>query len=218
MTGFVRGALAVTAGLALLASSAMAGVPSPANSDVEAIIVGNASGNPLGKAGGFGTTAVGDGFVVVVRDIGGAPINGANVTINFSTRNGTSGLSALARPYTTQVGGATVDCPTQTVSLTTGPGLGFPAGTAIFRVVFSGAENSSSIEVRANGVLLGVVMARSTDADGNGTTGLADLGIFQANLALQGPESDFDLSGVVGLADLGILQAEIASAAVRINC
>lgn len=215
MTGFVRGALAVTAGLALLAAPTMAAVPSPANSAVDPVAVGNASGNPL-KGGGFGTAILGVGFTVVVNDIGGNPVPGAVVTVNFATANGNNGAAgaAVVNPFNTQVGGTTVDCGTLTLSQ-----VANGSGVAVFQPLFGGAENDASIEVRANGVLLSLIQARSTDASGNGTTDLPDLAVFQTNLfGVGGLDSDFDLGGTVNLPDLAILQTEIFSGASRTNC
>jgi len=217
MTGFVRGALAVTAGLALLATSAVAGVPSPANSNVDDVLVGGTGGsaNPL-KGGGFGTAVVSVGFTVEVKDIGGTPISGANVTINFSTANGNSGLSVAANPYNAQNDGSSVDCGTKTISKTT-DGL----GKAVFQPLFEGAENDASIEVRANGVLLKLIVARSTDTNGNGLTGVEDLAVYQANLyGPMGAEVDWN-PGTLGVDDLAILQSEIFLAPappVRVGC
>lgn len=215
MTGFVRGALAVTAGLALLSAPAIAGVPSPANSAVDPVAVGNASGNAL-KGGGFGTAILGVGFTVVVNDIGGNPIPGAVVTVDFSTASGNNGAAgaAVVNPFDTQVAGTTVNCPTQTLSK-----VADGSGVATFQPLFGGAENTPSIEVRANGVLLSVIMARSTDASGNGSTDLPDLSVFQTNLfGVGGVDSDFNLNAAVDLPDLSILQTEIFSGASRINC
>jgi len=215
MTGFFRGALAVTAGLALITTSSMAGVPSPANSTVDEVLVGNASGAVLPKAGGFGTTDQGAAFIVTVRDILGALVDGVEVRINFSTRAGNTGpIGAVveANPFSDAAApgsfGYSMDCATKTIYKNTGAG-GDPAGTAIFRPRFQGAENTASIEVRAGGVLLAVVKARSTAADGDGNTALTDLGIFQENYGpSQGEESDFSLDGPVNLVDLGLFQSE----------
>lgn len=229
MTGFVRGALAVTTGLALLATSAMASVPSPANSDVDPVAVGNVTGTAL-KGGGFGTTVGGIGFSVVVRDIGGVLINGANVTVDFNTAAGNTGGrgAGLVRAYNPQVTGT---CAGDVFSKATNTG-GDPAGTARFRLIFGGAENDASIEVRANGVLLALIKARSTDLTAsNGPdgrpTGLADVAILQsntysgANVSGATMEADFTLSPgpdtkPVGLADLALLQADIYNLAANI--
>lgn len=215
MTGFVRGALAVTAGLALLATSAMAGVPSPANSQVDPVMVGNITGTPL-KAGGFGTAVGGLGFKVVVEDIGGAPIVGATVTVDFTTAAGDNGTRGAVDVvvWEEQVGGAT--CSGDVISKTTDG-----TGTVFFTPIFSGCENTPSIEVRANGVLLDLIRARSTDLDGNEVTGTSDLAILQTNLFAAANvsgaimEADFTVSEAlpgpkpVTTADLAILQTDI---------
>jgi hypothetical protein len=222
MTGFIRGALAVTAGLVLLAGSAMAGVPSPANSTVDEVIVGNASGNAMPKGRGFGTTDQGAGYIVTVRDVTGALMD-ATVTINFSTAAGNTGLIPAvvkANPFDAQTDGSSVDCATRTISKAT------TGGVAIFNPRFHGAENTASIEVRAAGVLLAVVKARSTAANFNGETELADLGIFQENFSVggisdQGEESDFSLTcdpNCVDLIDLGYFQSEFATGVSGTPC
>ncbi len=228
MTGFVRGALAVTAGLALLVSSSMAGVPSPTTSSVDPVMVGNVTGNPL-KGGSFGTSVTSIGYTVVVRDIGGVLLDGVVVTLDFNTASGDNGSAAVVDAYEEQIGGAT--CAGDVISGTTGAGAN-PPGTFVFTPIFGGAENTASIEVRAGGTLLALVRARSTDLDANadtdpvgppGPTGLPDLGIFQNNLFdlirnVPGGilEADFTISpsptNPVGLADLGLLQSDIFSA------
>lgn len=213
MTGFVRGALAVTAGLALLATSAMAAVPSPANSDVDDIMVGSVKGTAL-KGGGFGTAVLGVGYTVAVKDIGGLPIPGAVVTVNFSTASGDIGTSGAVQvnPYTIQLDGSAIDCPTQTLTK-----VANGSGVAIFQPIFGGAENTASIEVRANGVLLKPIMARGVDATGDGILNSADLSVFQQNIFgpafPAGQESDFTLDGVKNSADLSVLQQEFFPAA-----
>ena len=219
MTGFVRGALTVTAGLALLATSAMAGVPSPANSVVDDIMVGSVKGTAL-KGGGFGTAVLGVGYKVEVKDIGGLPIAGAVVTVNFSTASGDVGTSGavLVNPYDVQIAGTTVDCPTKTLTK-----VADGSGIAIFTPIFGGAENTSSIEVRGNGVLLKTIIARGVDATGDGTISSADLSVLQQNVFgpgfPAGQESDFTLNGGISSDDLSILQGELFPAApVRTPC
>src|SRR5437016_7499658 len=76
MTGLVRKASLLTAAGLLIASAAMAGVPSPGNSTFPACItlVGNTAlvPDPVGQ------------FTVVVRDLGNNPLNNASVVIDLS--------------------------------------------------------------------------------------------------------------------------------------
>ena len=76
------------------------------------------------------------------------------------------------------------------------------------------------IEVRANGILLARVVARSTDINGNGATGLADLELFRVNF-FRNPdaqETDYDLSGSTDLGDLDIFRKEFFSGASGTLC
>ena len=205
MTGFVSKALTVAAGLALVATTATAGVPDPAQSSADDVIVSNVSGNPLKPGGAFGTAATGIGYTVVVNDVNGSPIAGVTVTINFSTGSGSTGLAAIANAMTTHIAPTTVDCGTGTISKVTDG-----SGTAIFTALAGGAENTASVEVRADGILLKTILARSTDVNADGETGLADLNTFRLNFfgnpaAL---ETDFDLGGATGLGDLNLFRIE----------
>ena len=48
MTGMVRKALTIAAGFVVVASVASAGVPDPRFSTLDAVVVGNVSGNAIG--------------------------------------------------------------------------------------------------------------------------------------------------------------------------
>src|SRR6185436_19408633 len=77
MTGLVRKATLLTAAGLLIASAAMAGVPSAANSTTPACItlVGSLAGSPDAAAGQF---------TVIVRDLANNPLVGATVVIDIS--------------------------------------------------------------------------------------------------------------------------------------
>ena len=77
MTGLVRKATLLTAAGMLVATAAMAGVPSAANSTTPACItlVGSLAGVPDAAAGQF---------TVTVRDLANNPLNGASVVIDLS--------------------------------------------------------------------------------------------------------------------------------------
>jgi hypothetical protein len=219
MTGFVRKALTVAAGLALVATTATAGVPDPAQSQADDVIVGNVSGNPLSPGGAFGTAVDGIGYTVVVNDVNGSPVSGVQVTINLSTGSGSTGLSAGTNTMTTQVAPATVDCASSTITKVTDG-----SGVAIFTGLFGGAENSASIEVRADGILLKLIQARSTDMNADGETGLADLNEFRKNFfGISGGntaalETDFDIGGDTGLGDLNKFRIEFFDTTVITAC
>lgn len=196
MTGMVRKALTIAAGLAFVATVASAGVPDPRFSTFDPIGVGDNTGTAYG--------GVPAGFDVAVKDVNNAPVLGATVTLNFSA----SGV----RGYATQNAGTTVNAVAQTLSrvATTGS-TNFAARTAKF-------NNANTVEVSANGVVLGNVKWRSTDVDGvGGITGLTDL-TYVANRYLgaqTAPEANLDLSvsDVVALGDLTIEANEYLAAA-----
>lgn len=196
MTGMVRKALTIAAGLAVVATVASAGVPDPRFCTFDAIGVGDNSGTAIGGAP--------VGFDVSVRDITNAPVLGATVTLNFSA----SGVKG----YASQNAGTTVNGAAQTLSrvATTGS-TNFAAKTGKF-------NNANSVEVSANGVVLGNVKWRSTDVDGvGGITGITDL-TYVANRYLgviTAPEANLDLSvsDVVSITDLTIEANEYLGAA-----
>ncbi len=186
--------------LALVVANADAGVPDPRNSTVESVIVGNATGTPLGAPGSFGTSAVG-GFEVIVRDINNSPQIGSFVVLDFS-------LTSI-RLFTVQSAGTTVDCAGRTLAKTSGAN-----GLALFTPRFGGYENADLVEVSADGVVLANVRARATDIDAlGGRTGLGDLTRFANNFYANplAPETDFDLSGSTGLGDLFLFAQEYAA-------
>ncbi len=196
MTGMVRKALTIAAGLAVVASVASAGVPDPRFSVIDAIGVGDNTGIARGGAPA--------GFDVAVRDVNNAPVLGATVTLNFSA----SGVKG----YISQNAGTTVNAAAQSLSrvATTGS-TNFAAKTGKF-------TNSNTVEVSANGVVLGDVKWRSTDIDGvGGITGLSDFSYFSARYIglISAPECNFDLSvgDVPGLGDFSIFSAEYLSLA-----
>jgi hypothetical protein len=200
MTGMVRKALTIAAGFVVVASVASAGVPDPRFSTLDAVVVGNVSGSAIG-----GTPA---GFDVTVRDVNNAPLSGRTVTLNFAA----SGMKV----FSTQNAGTTVNCAAKSISrVTNGSGaVNFAARVAKF-------NNSNTVEVSADGVVLGNVKGRSTDIDGiDGRTGLNDLAFLSTNL-LTNPsaqQTDFDLNGVTGLSDLGIFATELLTGPTLSYC
>jgi hypothetical protein len=209
MTGLVRKALTIAAGLAVVASVASAGVPSPQQSSVEPVIVGNASGNPLGAPGSIGTQAV-PGFEVVVRDVNNSPLQNKNVVVDYSATS--------IKLHNSQSDGSTLNCAAKTVAKLT------PAnGTVVFATKFGSFSNTNAVEVSADGVVLALVKARSTDIDGVGaTTALSDFALFSSAFAavLPAQQVNFNLSpsDTPDLGDFAIFSAEFASAAVGTYC
>jgi hypothetical protein len=192
----VRKALTIAAGLAVVASVASAGVPDPRFCTFDAIGTGDNTGTAYG-----GSPA---GFDVSVRDITNAPVPGATVTLNFSA----SGVKG----YAVQNAGTTVNAGAQTLSRVAA------AGTTNFAARTGKFNNANSVEVSANGVVLGNVKWRSTDVDGSGgVTGLTDL-TYVANRYLgaqTAAEANLDqsVSDVVALGDLTIEANEYLAAA-----
>jgi hypothetical protein len=164
------------------------------------VVVGNTSGTAVGGAPA--------GFDVTVRDVSNAPLAGVTVTLNFST--------AAMKVFSTQNAGTTVNCPAKSISrVTNGAGqVNFAARVAKF-------NNANTVEVSANGVVLGNVRGRSTDIDGtDGRTGLGDFSLFSANL-LTNPgaqETDYDLNGSTGLNDLALFSGELLTGPTLTYC
>jgi hypothetical protein len=200
MTGMVRKALTIAAGFAVVASVASAGVPDPRFSTLDAVVVGNVSGSAMG--------GVPAGFDVTVRDVNNAPLSGRTVTLNFAA----SGMKVIS----TQNAGTTVNCAAKSISrVTNGSGaVNFGARVAKF-------NNSNTVEVSADGVVLGNVKGRSTDIDGvDAKTGLGDLALLSANL-LTNPsaqQTDFDLNGTTGLGDLALFTTELLTGPTLAYC
>ena len=178
------GFLAAVLVAATLASPALATtvVPDASKSSVEPVLVGDSNGMQIG-----------DGFRVSVRDFSGSSMVNSVVTLQFS---GTS-----ARPYTSQVSPAQVSCP----SIRNITGV---TGDVVFRARFGGFANTPAIVVRADGVLLATVLARSTDLDADGATGIQDLSLFRFNFlhAPDAKETDYDESGSTDIGDFSIFR------------
>ena len=193
MTGMVRKALLIAAGFAVVASVASAGVPDPRFSTIDPVAVGTNSGAATAQVSGT------PGYDVIVRDVSNAPLAGVTVTLNYST-------SAM-KVYQTQNAGTTVNCPAKSISrVTNGSGqVTFGPRTGKF-------NNANTVEVSANGVVLGNVKGRSTDIDGlGGQTALGDLSLFAGVYGAVNQETDFDVSGgVTALGDFSIFAAEYA--------
>jgi hypothetical protein len=200
MTGMVRKALTIAAGLAVVASVASAGVPDPRFSTTDLVVVGNASGNAIGAAP--------PGFDVVVRDVNNAALPGRTVVLDFS--------ATPMKVFTTQNAGTTVNCVAKTISRVTNA-----SGAVNFASRVARFDNTNGVEVSADGVVLATVRGRSTDIDGNdGTTGLGDFAIFgnnfQNNPSAQ--ETDYDQDGVTGLGYFAIFGIEFQNGTTGTYC
>jgi hypothetical protein len=196
----VRKALLIAAGFAVVTTVASAGVPDPRFSTIDAVVVGNVSGTPIGGAPA--------GYDVTVRDVSNAPLAGVTVTLNFST--------AAMKVISTQNAGTTVNCAAKSISRVTNG-----AGQVNFGARVGKFNNANTVEVSANGVVLGNVKGRSTDIDGSDAkTGLGDFVLFSANfLAVpSAQETDFDLNGTTGLGDFVIFSAEFLTGPTLAYC
>jgi len=193
MTGMVRKALLIAAGFAVVASVASAGVPDPRFSTVDPVAVGTNSGTATAQA------AATPGFDVIVRDVSNAPLAGVTVTLNYAV----SGMKV----YQTQNAGTTVNCPAKSISRVTNG-----AGQVTFGPRTGKFNNANTVEVSANGVVLGNVKGRSTDIDGiGGQTALGDFALFSSAFGTVNPQTDYDVSGgVTGLGDFGIFSTEFS--------
>jgi hypothetical protein len=189
----VRKALLIAAGFAVVASVASAGVPDPRFSTIDPAAVGTNSGTATPQA------AATPGFDVIVRDVSNAPLAGVTVTLNYAV----SGMKV----YQTQNAGTTVNCPAKSISRVTNG-----AGQVTFGPRTGKFNNANTVEVSANGVVLGNVKGRSTDIDGiGGQTALGDFALFSSAFGTVNQETDFDVSGgVTGLGDFGIFSTEFS--------
>jgi hypothetical protein len=177
-------------GLCLLAAppATAQGVPDPRLSTVDPVVVGNATGTPMG-----GTPP---GFDVVVRDVNNDPVPGHVVTLRF----GDSGMRLIS----VQNSGTTLDCAARSISRVTNA-----SGAVNFAARVGGFDNANVIEVLDNSVRLAMVKGRSTDLDGlDGRTTLGDLVIFASNFPGNAQETDFDLNGMTGLGDFVLFSSE----------
>lgn len=191
MTGMVRKALLIAAGFAVVASVASAGVPDPRFCTIDPVAVGTNTGTATPQAPGT------PGFDVVVKDVTNGPLAGVTVTLNYA-------VSAM-KVYQTQNAGTTVNCPAKSISRVTNG-----AGAVVFAPRSGKFNNANTVEVSANGVVLGSVKGRSTDIDGlGGQTALGDFALFSIAFGNINQETDFDVSGgATGLGDFGIFSTE----------
>jgi len=186
-------ALTVAAGLAVLASVAMAGVPDATQSTTDGdLMVANARGLSVLPVSNLKAT-VANGYQVTVRDVGSTPLAGVTVTMNLTG----SGL----RAHSTQSGGQTApSCGTLNVIQAVTDGAG--SVTFIPAAVGLNVANGPNVQVRANGVLLTTIRMPSVDLSCSGTPGKVegfDFNEFRKrflNLTLQGysdqdPSCDF---------------------------
>jgi hypothetical protein len=207
MTGLVRKATLLGVCGLLYAATALANVPSPANSTCcRWIFVG-------GFTSTAGTTA--DPSIrccITVRDFANNPIPGSNIEINFQNCCDLALCSAV-------VAGQTVDCAGDAVR-----GTSNGSGQFCFSIIggsylssctppqiFSGPD-SNCVRIFADGVELcratAVIYDLNANSGGNGVNG-ADLGFLKNDVGAAGlgakyrGRADYNCSGSVNGADIG---------------
>ena len=150
---------------------ALAAVPDPGHSAVDPCLI-------VCPNGDFA-------FHVTVRDIIGAPIANANVTIDL--------------------------CACPAVALCPGePCLQAKLSDASGNVTFNikaGGVCTSSVSIQADGVQLGVRVVASPDQNGDLFVDAADVSVAVGKLGNSDPTADFDCDGAVSPADVTIIGA-----------
>ena len=209
MTGLVRKAMLFTAAGCLIASAAMAGVPSPGNSTAPPCIslVGSLAGtaDPVGS------------FTVTVRDLANNPLNGASVVVDFSA-------ASDIRICSNQLdAGALVNCAAKTTRKFTNL-----AGQVTFIVLggSNGSGNATTLlggaRIYANGTLIASPTASVFDLDGSNGVGINDLSVWLTDFGTTGNpafgRSDFDCSGTVGINDLSVWLTEFGLGSSAASC
>ncbi|HEY6194202.1 MAG TPA: hypothetical protein VI504_04100 [Candidatus Eisenbacteria bacterium] len=213
MTGLVRKATLLTAAGLLIASVAMAGVPSPGNSTVPSCI--KLVGSKVGVPDPHGT------FSIIVRDLANNPLNGASVVVDLSN------CPDLRLCGDQLDAGATVNCPAKTTRKFTDV-----TGTVTFTVLGSSKAGVAANELQnagrvfANGTLIKSPTVSAFDLDGGSGVGINDLSVWLVDFGTPtNPpfgRSDFDCSGGVGINDLSQWLQEFgfstSIASCSINC
>jgi hypothetical protein len=208
MTGLVRKATLLMAAGLLVASAAMAGVPSPGNSTTPDCItlVGSLAGVPDAAAGQF---------TVIVRDLANNPLNGASVVIDLSFAND------LAICDDQLDANALVNCAAKTTRKFTDV-----TGSVTFTVLggSNGAGNASTLlnggRIFANGTLIKSPTVAAYDLDGSSGVGANDLSAWLTDFGTGNPygRSDFDCSGGVGANDLSFWLTEFGAGTSAASC
>lgn len=200
MNVVLRKAMLLACGGVLAASSAMAAVPSPADSDVPCGL------NLIGTTGGVAD--VRGEFSIVVRDLAHNAIAGSSVVISFDA------CEIDIRVCSVQpVAGTTADCASGAVGEISAVTDG--TGTVTLRIV-GGARNTSSgspaegfkcATVFADGVNLGTINVGAFDQNGAGGVNPADVSVWLPDSFDPDFEgrSDFNCSNTVNPADLSLL-------------
>ena len=195
--------LASVVGPASVVRPASACVVALPNSVIEPILIGGSSGALLAGLGN-------PGYEIVIRDAFNQGCSNVQIDLDFA------GAPPI-KLYAAQNAGTTVNCAARLLSKLTDVN-----GRAVFGPRFGGFVNTASVSVRADGVAIGQVRARSTDIDALGaTTGLSDLNLFRVQFFAVQPaaqETDFTGDGLTNLSDLNIFRSEFSSLVVGAYC
>lgn len=220
MIGVIRKAMLFACAGVLVASAAMAAVPSPANSSIPC-----GGGSPPGGANSLwlvgtnvgGTTADPHGAqTITVRDFAGNPIAGSAVVIDFTACLSASDMGICSvQPVSS---GVSTYCGVGTPQLNAVTG---PSGDVTFKVVGGAHNNGAHVpgvsikcgEVYADGVHLGTINVAACDQDGNGKVNPADVSAsFTDSLDYTGSggaifraRTDLDCNGKDNPADISLL-------------
>jgi hypothetical protein len=199
MTGLVRKATLMGVCGLLVAGSAMAGVPDPANSSIGLGI--NFGGSLGGAVDPLATKTV------TIRDAFNNLVANSTVVVTFTNCTNSDMRLCGAQPHHP---GALFNCAAKTVTAVTDAN-----GVATFRVA-GGAANPGNngagvgvgcATVQADGVPMGSWTVGAPDENNGGGVSVADLGLFGADrfgVNYRG-RSDFNWSGPpISVADLGI--------------
>lgn len=200
MNAVLRKAMLLACGGVLVASSAMAAVPSPADSDIPGGI--NLVGTNLGVADVRGE------FTIVIRDLAHNPIAGSSVVVSFD--NCTPDIRICATQVTA---GVTPDCASGPVGEISGVTDG--TGTVVMRIQ-GGANNVATgtpaagfqcATVFADGVNMRAVNIGAYDQNGAGGVTPPDVSVWLADSFDPDFEgrSDFNATNSVNPADLAQL-------------
>jgi hypothetical protein len=180
----------------------VAGVPSAFRSTIgprdpsgAPVLLGLTSGAYNDTTGLFDWSEVPDGtlrhFHAVIRDGFGSPVPDALVVLDFSgvpfSASGTPGIDL----FTLQRAGVSVDCADRRLSLRADA-----SGVVDLPVNFCGFSRTAAVNVYGDGVLLGSMKARSTDADCITHTTNGDLSWFLSfETSADTDRGDLDLDG-----------------------
>jgi len=207
MTGLIRRATLLTAVGLLVASAAMAGVPSTGTSAQPAgvTLVGHNAGIADGTS--FGA------MTYTIRDAANNPVPNSVVVMNFAACTGTRICS------TTQPAGMFVNCAARSVS-----GVTNASGVVTFRIVGGGIQATpdvaACVSVTADGVALNTLRASMFDISGAGGLALGDITVAKNDLNLFPARTRADVSknGILQLGDITIMKNTLNAGGSSTSC